>query len=359
MNIQQQLQQKIDLKTKPLGALGQLEQLALQIGTVQNTLTPTLNKPSMIVFAGDHGIAKDGVSAYPQEVTFQMVLNFLAGGAGINVFSKQHGIDLIIVDTGVNYNFSDQNPTPISALAQQSASKHNTSEPNNQHHFINAKIANGTASFLTNSAMTNEQLNQCLEYGKQIVLHKQQQSCNVIGFGEMGIGNTSSATLLMSHLCDLPIEICTGRGTGVDDAGLTKKIDILTRAKAHHGNITDPKQLLATFGGFEIAQMCGAILTAYEQNMLILVDGFIASSAFLVAHAINPNVIQNAIFCHVSDESGHKHLLDFLDANAILSLNMRLGEGTGCALAYPIILSAVNFLNDMASFESARVSSKT
>jgi nicotinate-nucleotide--dimethylbenzimidazole phosphoribosyltransferase len=331
LKLKEQLQHKIDAKTKPIGSLGILEKLALQIGTIQNTLTPSLKKPTIIVFAGDHGIANEGVSAYPQEVTFQMVRNFLQGGAAINVFSTQHGINLKIVDAGVNYDF------------------------NRHENLIHAKIDKGTKSFLHQKAMTETQLLQCFEKGKEIVMQLANEGCNIIGFGEMGIGNTSSASMLMSYLCNLPIEQCVGRGTGLNEEQLQKKIAILKQAKAFHGNIENPKEVLQTFSGFEMAQMCAAMLTAFENNMIILVDGFIASSAFLVAHKINPKIISSAIFCHLSDESGHQHLLNFLQAEPLLKLNMRLGEGTGCAVAYPIIESAVNFLNNMASFESAGV----
>ena len=338
MTIAAQIQHKIDFKTKPLGALGMLEKLALQIGTVQNTLSPTLTKPAIVVFAADHGIATSGVSAYPQEVTFQMVMNFLAGGAAINVFSKQHNINLKVVDAGVNFDF----------------------EPNlyQNQHLINAKIAHGTQNFLTQKAMTQTQLEQCFQASKNIVDDLANDGCNVVGFGEMGIGNTSAATLIMSNLCHLPIEKCVGRGTGLNDAQLQNKIEILTKAQSFHGNITDPKEVLKTFGGFEIAQMCGAILAAFDKNMVVLVDGFIASAAFLVAYEINKKVIDNAVFCHLSDEFGHQNLLNYLNAEPILKLNMRLGEGTGCAVAYPIMVSAVAFLNNMASFESAGVSNK-
>ncbi|MBM3160342.1 MAG: nicotinate-nucleotide--dimethylbenzimidazole phosphoribosyltransferase [Bacteroidetes bacterium] len=332
--LRDKLQHKIDFKTKPLGALGALEKLALQIGLIQNTESPTLQNPSILVFAGDHGIANEGVSAYPQEVTFQMVMNFLNGGAAINVFSAQHNIELKVVDAGVNYDF-----------------------PANEK-LIDSKISHGTKSFLNQKAMTAFQLEQCFEKGKEIVTTQYQNSCNVIGFGEMGIGNTSSASMLMSSLCNLPIEECVGRGTGLNDTQLSNKISILKQAKEYHGPIEDPKLVLQTFGGFEMAQMCGAMLAAFEKNMLILVDGFIASSVFLVACKINPSIINNAVFCHLSDEYGHKLLMSHFAVEPLLKLNMRLGEGTGCAVAYPIIESAVAFLNEMASFESAGVSNK-
>ena len=329
-----EIKNKIDFKTKPLGSLGVLEDIATQICLVQNSLTPTLTNPTLLVFAADHGIAKDGVSAYPAEVTPQMVLNFLKGGAAINVFCKQNNIALKVVDAGVNFDFEKSEK------------------------LIDSKIAKGTKSFLTENAMTAAELELCFTKANKLIETIYKTNCNIIGFGEMGIGNTSSASMLMSVLCDIPIKECVGRGTGLDDVQLNRKTGILKKAQANHQKPKDTKELLQFFGGFEIAQICGAMLAAYEKNMIILVDGFIATSAFLCAYAINPKIKINAIFCHQSDEQGHKKMLDFLKVKPILNLGMRLGEGTGCAIAYPIIQSAVNFMNEMASFESAGVSNK-
>jgi len=328
------LQEKIDLKTKPLGSLGYLEKLALQIGTIQNTLTPNLQKPTIVVFAADHGIAKEGVSAYPSEVTYQMVKNILNRGAAINVFCQQNNIDIQLVDAGVNFDFCDYNS------------------------LINAKIAKGTNNFLYQKAMTEQQLEQCFHYGEKIIDQLFTSNCNVVGFGELGIGNTSSAAMLMSCLCGLPLEDCVGKGTGHTDQHIQKKLAILEQAKRFHGEITDIKEVVMTFAGFEIAQISAAIIQAHKRNMLILIDGFTITTAFLIAYKINPNVIKNAIFCHVSREKGHRKLLDYLKVEALLNLGLRVGEGTGCAVAYPIIVSAVEFLNNMASFESANVSNR-
>lgn len=329
-----QIQHKIDFKTKPLGALGQLEALATQICLVQNTLTPKLINPTLIVFAADHGIATAGVSAFPTEVTAQMVLNFLAGGAAINVFCRQHGIDLKIVDAGVNVDF----------------------EPNEN--LIDAKIQKSTKSFLNQPAMTHLELEQCFKKSAHIVDKIAQTTCNVMAFGEMGIGNTSSASLLMSALCQLPIEECVGRGTGLTDEQHQHKLHILKQAQQNHPIPKNGREALHYFGGFEIAQICGAMLAAFEKNMLILVDGFIATAAFLCAHNLNEKIINHAVFCHQSNEQGHKKMLDFLGAKPLLNLGMRLGEGTGCAVAFPLLQSAVNFMNEMASFESANVSNQ-
>ena len=330
--ISAEIQHKIDFKTKPTGALGMLEKLALQIALIQQNLSPTLLNPHLVIFAADHGLAREGVSKYPPEVTYQMVLNFVAGGAAINVFSKQHGFNLQVVDAGVMGDFPPMLP------------------------IIHQKVGHGTKSSLHESAMSLLEVEKCIELGAKVVQDIFENNCNVIGFGEMGIGNTSSASLLMSKICNIPLVDCVGRGTGVDDKGLKHKISILTNVLNKHQEEESTLQTLANLGGFEIAQMAGAMLQAAQNQMIILIDGFIATSAFLVAHVLEPNVLDYSIFCHQSDESGHKQMLKYLNVEAILKLNLRLGEGTGCALAYPIIQAAVNFLNEMASFESAEVS---
>lgn len=330
----QTLQSKIDQKTKPHGALGQLEALALQIGLIQNSLTPELTKPCIIVFAGDHGIAAAGVSAYPQTVTSQMVANFAAGGAAINVFARQHHLDLLIVDAGVNAD--------LSAIPG----------------VIHAGIGKGTANFLEQPAMTPEQCETALGRGAELALQRYDRGCNCIGFGEMGIGNTSSAALIMHCLTRLPLEHCIGRGAGLNDAQLHHKIKVLERALARHPGLTGATEVLNTFGGFEIAMMTGAYLKAAELRMLIVVDGFIACCALLAAANLHPAVLDYCVFSHMSGEQGHRALLEFMNAEPLLNLNMRLGEGTGIALAYPLLQSATAFLNEMASFEQAGVDKK-
>ena len=327
------LQHKINQKTKPLGALGKLENLALQIGLIQETLTPQLTRPTLLVFAGDHGIAQSNVSPYPQSVTAQMVLNFLHGGAAINVFARQIQMDLRIIDAGVNYVFA-----PHTAL-------------------IDAKIAMGTANFLHQPAMTLSQCDQALTKGAALAKQEIDAGCNILGFGEMGIGNTSSASALMSILCGIPIEQCVGRGTGLDDAGLAHKTSVLKQAITYHAlNDLDAMQALASLGGFEIAMMAGAMLSAAEHKVTLLIDGFIASAALLVAFKMQPNILDYCIFAHCSNEQAHRQLLTYLHAKPLLDMDLRLGEGTGAALAYPLVQAAVNFLNSMASFESAGVS---
>ncbi|MEO8533022.1 MAG: nicotinate-nucleotide--dimethylbenzimidazole phosphoribosyltransferase [Flavobacterium sp.] len=330
----QLLQEKIDSKTKPIGALGVLETLAFQMGSVFETLNPKIKNPNIVVFAADHGIANHGVSAYPQDVTRQMVNNFLEGGAAINVFCNQNNIALSIVDSGVNYDF------PTNAK------------------LINAKIAKGTQSFLHVPAMSETELQLCFEKGKIIVDDIAKIACNCIGFGEMGIGNTSTASVLMSLLTGISIEECVGKGTGVEDEKLLQKQNILKKAIDNYSGQAELFQQLAYFGGFEIIQMAGGMLSAYDHKMLILVDGFICSVAFLIAFEINPDIKQNAIFCHVSAEQAHQKLLNYLGVKPILNLDLRLGEGTGCAIVLPVLKSAEAFLNEMATFENAGVSRK-
>ncbi|MBW1658747.1 nicotinate-nucleotide--dimethylbenzimidazole phosphoribosyltransferase [Flavobacterium quisquiliarum] len=334
IDFQKLLQEKIDSKTKPIGSLGTLETLAFQIATVFETLNPKITNPNIVVFAADHGIANHGVSDYPQDVTRQMVNNFLEGGAAINVFCKQNDIKLSIVDAGVNYDF----PT-------------NTK-------LIDCKIAKGTQSFLHVPAMSETEVQLCFEKGKSIVETISKSGSNCIGFGEMGIGNTSTASILMSLLTGLPIEECVGKGTGISDEKLIQKQNILKKAIESYSGQAELLSHLSYFGGFEILQMAGGMLSAFENKMLILIDGFICTVAYLIASKINPNIKNNAVFCHCSVEKAHVKLLEYLEAKSILNLDLRLGEGTGCAVAFPILKSAEAFLNEMASFESAGISRK-
>ena len=333
------LQHKIDRKTKPLGALGRLEPLALQIGLVQQTLTPELRQPHIVVFAADHGAARAGVSAYPPDVTWQMVENFLAGGAAINVFSRQLGLGLSVIDAGVNHDFGKRSG------------------------LINAKIGPGTANYIEQPAMSAEQRDAALQRGREIAHALAGNGCNCVGLGEMGIGNTASASLLSCCLIGAEqgadLYTVTGRGTGLDDAGLAHKRALLEQALHRGGCPRDPLAVLAEYGGFEIAMMVGAILGAAEKNMLVLIDGFIVSAALLVAHAIEPAVLSYCVFAHRSQEPGHRVQMAFLGVEPLMELDLRLGEGTGAALAFPLVQAAANFLNEMASFESAGVSAKS
>ncbi|CAN5511011.1 nicotinate-nucleotide--dimethylbenzimidazole phosphoribosyltransferase [soil metagenome] len=332
-SLQARLSHKIDHKTKPLGALGLLESLALQLGLIQRTESPVLHSPQMVVFAADHGIAAEGVSAYPQAVTVQMVGNMLAGGAAINVFARQHGFALQVVDAGV--------AAGLPAHPQLQA----------------RKIAMGTKNLCNEAAMSRLEAQAALAAGMQVM---QALPGNVVAFGEMGIANTSPAALLLARLAGVNIMDATGRGTGLDDQQLLHKQAVLARALARHP-ATDPLDAvgeLAALGGFEIAMMAGAMLQAASERRVVLVDGFIAGAAALVAQALAPHVRDYLVFCHRSAETGHRLLLAHLQAKPLLELDLRLGEGTGALLAWPLVQSAANFLNEMASFESAGVSEK-
>lgn len=335
------LQQKIDAKTKPPGSLGRLEEIALQVGAIQQSLHPKINNPHILVFAGDHGIAATGlVNPYPQAVTAQMVLNFINGGAAINVFCRQHRIQLQVIDAGVNADFKDISTSQL----------------------IHAKIAFGTRNYLEEPAMSEGEANAAIEKGKEILATVHASGCNCIGFGEMGIGNTSSAALIMSAITALPIEQCVGRGTGANQEQLDKKIKTLEQVYQKHKKIIEHPQsaieILRSFGGFEIAMMIGAYLEAAKKKMVIVVDGFICTAALMIAHMIDGAILENCFFAHTSGERGHEKMLHYLDAKPLLNLQMRLGEGTGAALAMPLIQSAVNFVEEMASFDSAGISNK-
>ncbi len=326
------LEAAINGKTKPPGSLGLLEKLAAQIGLVQQSAAPALAKPAIIVFAGDHGVVAEGVSAYPQDVTWQMVENFLAGGAAINVFARQNGCALQVVDAGVNHMFG-----PREGL-------------------VDRKVGMGTASFAHGPAMSAADCARALEHGMQLV---DALEGNVLGFGEMGIGNTTAAAALMHRLTGVPAADCVGAGTGLSREGVARKLAVVEAAMRRHAAVREPLDVLATFGGYEIAMMTGAMLRAAERRMVLLIDGFIVSSALLVAARLQPAILDYCVFSHCSSENGHRRMLAHFDARPLLNLDLRLGEGTGCALAMPLLHAATSFLREMATFESAQVSGKS
>ena len=323
------LQHRIDQQTKPRGSLGRLEALMLQLGLILGSETPRLVQPQMLVFAADHGLAARGVSAYPSDVSWQMVENFLAGGAAVSVLARQHGLTLTVVDAGVAHDFA---PRPG---------------------LIDAKIAPGTADSFSGPAMTASQCAQALQRGRDIVA---ALPGNALLLGEMGIGNTSAAALLLARLTAAPIADCVGRGTGLDDTSLQRKTEVLAQVLARHAQASAPLDALAALGGFEIAMMVGALLQAGLERRVVLVDGFIVGSAVLVAARLVPAVLERCVFAHRSDERGHARMLAELHAEPLLDLGLRLGEGSGAALAWPLLVSACDLLRDMASFESAGVS---
>ena len=326
------IQQHIDQKTKPLGALGRLEELACQLALIQRQERITIEQPTMLVFAADHGIARHGISIAPSDVTRQMVLNFLGGGAAIICFCREHQIELKVVDAGIL--------TPID-------------DPR----LIHQRLGAGTADLSVEPAMSQEQAHLGLQLGSELAKAQIAAGCNLLAFGEMGIGNTTPASALLAALTGIPVAACVGRGTGIDDAQLGRKISLVTQALARVGDGSDPVRLLAELGGFEIAQITGAMLAAAEQQITMLIDGFIVTSAALLAVKIAPAARDYMIFSHGSSEgSGHGIMLETLKARPLLDLGLRLGEGTGAALALPLLRSACAFYNEMASFASAGVS---
>lgn len=325
------LRHKISRKTVPEGALGRMAALAERLGLILGTAEPHLSAPQLLVCAADHGIAARGVSAYPSDVTWQMVGNFLAGGALVSVLARQHGIAQTVVDCGVRHDFA---PAPGLVIR---------------------KIAPGTQDSSQGPAMSAAQCAQALANGIELV---KTLPGNALLLGEMGIGNTSAASLLVARLGGIDVAEVTGAGTGLDAAGIARKTAVLRQALAANAAAAAPLDALAALGGFEIATLTGAVLQAANERRVIVVDGFIASSAVLVASRIAPAVLQRCVFAHRSDERGHARLLDLLGADPLLALGLRVGEGSGAVLAWPLLESSGRILNEMASFESAGVSDK-
>lgn len=327
-----QIQHKIDDKTKPQGALGQLEAVAAQLALIQQADTITVSQPHLLVFAGDHGVAQHGLSIAPSEVTTQMVMNFLSGGAAINCFCRTSDMALKVIDAGTKLE-ADDHPQ-----------------------LLKQRLGNGTADFSQQAAMSRETAQQGLELGAGLVAEIHEQGCNLVGFGEMGIGNTSSAAAIMAALLKIPADECVGRGTGITDEQLERKQALITQAlDLHQVSADDPLAILTCLGGFEIAQITGGMLKAAELKMTVLVDGFISTAAAMLATAMHPEANHYFIYCHCSEESGHQRMLQHLNAQPLLDLGLRLGEGTGAALALPMIRSACEFYNNMASFSEAGV----
>jgi nicotinate-nucleotide--dimethylbenzimidazole phosphoribosyltransferase len=329
--LRERLRRRIDRKTKPIGALGRLESLALQLGLIQRSEAPVLRAPQLLVFAADHGIAAQGVSAYPQEVTWQMVENMLTGGAAISVFASQLGLPLTLVDAGVAHRFA-----PRAGL-------------------LDRKLGPGTRDASREPAMTLAQCRDAIVQGRKIV---RGLPGNVVLFGEMGIANTSSAAMLLARLAGVPIAQAVGRGTGLDDAGLAHKLAVLEATLRLHAAATQALEVLAALGGFEIVMMAGAMLQAAHERRVLVIDGFIVGAALLAATALTPAVREYAVFAHRSAEAGHAAMLAALQGEPLLSLGLRLGEGTGAALAWPLVDAAARMLAEMASFESAQVADR-
>ena len=334
--IREKAQHKIDFKTKPLGSLGKLEQLAVQVSSIQGNLMPKLQHKRLFVFAADHGVAAEGVSAFPQEVSIQMVQNFLSNGAAINILSAHNHISLDIVDAGLKaHDIKDKN-------------------------LIDIKCANGTENFAKTEAMQIVQAETIIENAYQLFKNKnKKQKIDIIALGEMGIANTTSATAIISTITGLNVEACTGRGTGVDDDAFLNKIRVINDAlNLHQPDANNGLDILQKVGGFEIAAMVGMALAAAENNTLVVLDGFISTAAGLIAYKINPKVAQYFVSGHRSVEKGHILALDYMGLVPVLDLDFRLGEGTGAALTIGLIDAACKIMCNMASFEDAGVSNK-
>lgn len=330
------LQDKIDNLNKPKGSMGRLEELALQIGLIQQSLNPVLRHPCHLLFGADHGIEREGVSVSPREITWQQMINFSRGGGGVNMFCRQHGFELFLIDMGVDYDLS-----PHAGI-------------------LNRKIARGTRNFLHEPAMTSEEADRCIDIGAQLVSDCHAKGCNIISIGEMGIGNTSPSSVWMHLLTDIPLEQCVGAGAGLNTEGIRHKLDILRQAVAHFqatlaGGRPAPEVVMRHFGGFEMVAAVGAMLRAAELGMVILVDGFIMTACMLMATRLCPAVRPYAVYCHEGDEAGHRLLLHALHARGLLQLGLRLGEGTGALCAYPVVDSAVRMLGEMNNFENAHI----
>ena len=328
------IQAKIDNLNKPKGSLGRLEELAMQICLVQQTLEPSLEHPCHLLLGGDHGIEREGVSVSPREVTWQQMINFTRGGGGVNMFCRQHGFKLRIVDVGVDYDLSS-----IPGI-------------------IDRKIARGTKNFLYEPAMTEDEFDRAIEVGAALVDDCISEGCRVVSIGEMGIGNTSPSSIWMSLFGDIPLKDCIGAGAGLNNDGIRHKYEVLSKAVAHsscfmlHASF---KEIVRYFGGFEMIAAIGAMLRSAECHRVVLVDGFIMTACALAAIGLYPASQDYMIFTHCGDESGHRMMLDIVDAKPLLSLGLRLGEGTGALCAYPIVDSAVRMMNEMNNFDNARI----
>ena len=333
-SLESAIQEKINNLNKPKGALGRLEELAIQVCLIQQSLTPSLAHPCHLLFGGDHGIEREGVSVSPREVTWQQMINFTHGGGGVNMFCRQHGFKLRIVDVGVDYDLS-----AVEGI-------------------FNHKIARGTKNFLYEPAMSEKEFDQAIQIGSELVDECIAEGCKVLCVGEMGIANTSPSSIWMSLFGNIPLAECIGAGAGLDKPGIQHKYEVLSKALENYRS-QEPQPTTITplryFGGFEMIAAIGAMLRAAEQHLIILIDGFIMTACAAAAIQLYPNIKDYMIFTHCGDESGHKRMLDMVGAKPLLSLGLRLGEGTGALCTYPLIDSAVRMINEMNNFDNARI----
>jgi len=383
------IQEKIDNLNKPKGSLGRLEELAMQVCLVQQTLTPSLAHPCHLLFGGDHGIEREGVSVSPREVTWQQMLNFTRGGGGVNMFCRQHGFHLYVIDVGVDYDLTaaltPPPPPPLTGAGRPAAAHHlaGAERAAAAHHlavagdsavlpslvgeglgvgpvtFLDRKIARGTKNFLHEPAMTEDEFNRAIIVGSDLVDDCAKEGCRVLSIGEMGIGNTSPSSIWMHLFGNIPLADCIGAGAGLDTPGIRHKYDVLSQAVARYESIHSPLTSyllpLRIFGGFEMIAAIGAMLRAAELHLIILVDGFIMTACAVAAIRLYPAVQDYMVFTHCGDESGHRKMLDIVNARPLLNLGLRLGEGTGALCAFPIVDSAVRMMNEMNNFQNANI----
>ncbi len=330
-SLKEQLQRKIDNLNKPKGSLGRLEEIALQIGLIQGTMSPSLRCPCHLLIGADHGIEREGVSVSPREVTWQQMVNFTRGGGAVNFFCRQHGISLKIVDVGVDHDLS-MHPK-----------------------IMNRKISpHGTRDFLVEAAMSHEEMERCMETGRQLAEECAKEGCNILSLGEMGIGNTSASSIWMRLLTGIPLERCVGAGSGLNESGVRHKLVVLNQC-LRRACPTNVERVMTEFGGLEMVTAVGAMLRGKELGMTVLIDGFIMSACALAAWRMDPQFLTHAIFCHEGQEAGHKLMLQFMGVSGLLNLGLRLGEGTGALCAYPIVESAIRMINEMNNFKDANV----
>ncbi|MCX5669439.1 MAG: nicotinate-nucleotide--dimethylbenzimidazole phosphoribosyltransferase [Candidatus Omnitrophica bacterium] len=333
--ILRQAQERLDSLTKPLGSLGRLEELAKQICGITGKVSPSLKNKVIFTLAADHGVTDEGISAYPKEVTAQMVYNFLSGGAAINVLARHVGAKVIVVDIGVA---EDLKPDPK---------------------LIIRKINYGTKNMARGQAMTTEEAVKAIKMGTEIFDEELKNGIDILGTGEMGIGNTTAASAITACFTNKPVEEITGRGAGLNDSGLKNKIDVIKKSLSlNKPDPSDPIDVLSKVGGFEIAGLVGIILAAASKKIPIVIDGFISTAAALVAFKIDPKVKDYMIAAHKSQEGGHKIILEHIGLKPLLDLDLRLGEGTGGALGIGLADAAIKILTQMATFKSANVSEK-
>ena len=337
-SLQGAIQEKIDNLNKPKGSLGRLEELAMQICLIQQTLEPSLAHPCHLLLGGDHGIEREGVSVSPREVTWQQMINFTRGGGGVNMFCRQHGFKLRIVDVGVDYDLSS-----VSGI-------------------LDRKIARGTKDFLDEAAMSEEEFDRAIQIGSDLVDDCVDEGCRILSIGEMGIGNTSPSSIWMSLFGDIPLKDCIGAGAGLNHDGIRHKYEVLSKAVERFTSqgdrndvMSNTHEVLRYFGGFEMIAAIGAMLSAAEQHLVVLIDGFIMTACALAAIRVYPAAQDYMIFTHCGDESGHQMMLDIVDAKPLLHLGLRLGEGTGALCAFPIVDSAVRMMNEMNNFDNAKI----